>query len=63
MRSFVCVVMKEVRKQPTEIPGGWRKVGMGVFQEEETENAKTGGRACRECSVNSREACLAKAGQ
>lgn len=55
--------MKEVRKQPTEIPGGWRKVGMGVFQEEETENAKTGGRACRECSVNSREACLAKAGQ
>lgn len=57
------MVMKEVRKQLTEIPGGWRKVGVGMFQEEETENVKTGGRACGECSVNSREARLAKSGQ
>lgn len=57
------MVMKEVRKQPMEIPGEWRKVGVGMFQEEETENAKTGGRACGECSVNSREARLAKSGQ
>lgn len=57
------MVMREVRKQPTEISGGWRKVGVGMFHEEETENAKTGGRACGECSVNSREAHLAKSGQ